>query len=107
MVWGTLYLRGYFLQAMKKSNKKKKFSIKTSVGKTIKDETLSYIDKMNGEGVSNLHDLFISEAEKSLILVVLNHLKGNVTKTAGYLGINRGTLIKRIKEYNIDMWTYE
>ena len=98
-----MYLRGNFLHTMKKTNKKKKISIKTSVGKTIKDETLSYIDKMNGEGVSNLHDLFISEAEKSLILVVLSHLKGNVTKTAGYLGINRGTLIKRIKEYNIDM----
>ena len=98
-----MYLRGYFLHTMRKTNKKKKISIKTSVGKTIKDETLSYIDKMNGEGVSNLHDLFISEAEKSLILVVLSHLKGNVTKTAGYLGINRGTLIKRIKEYNIDM----
>ena len=98
-----MYLRGYFLHTMKKTNKKKKISIKTSVGKTIKDETLSYIDKMNGEGVSNLHDLFISEAEKSLILVVLSHLKGNVTKTADYLGINRGTLIKRIKEYNIDM----
>ena len=47
---------------MKKTSKKKNFSIKTSVGKTIKDETLSYIDKMNGEGVSNLHELFISEA---------------------------------------------
>jgi len=26
---------------------------------------------------------------------------GNVTKTASYLGINRGTLIKRIKDYGI------
>ncbi len=56
---------------------------------------------MNGQGVSNMHNLFISEVEKSLISAVLSHLKGNVTKTAGYLGINRGTLIKRIKEYGI------
>ncbi len=56
---------------------------------------------MNGQGVSNLHNLFISEVEKSLIATVLNHLNGNVTKTASYLGINRGTLIKRIKEYGI------
>ena len=39
----------------------------SSLGKTIKNETLAYINKMNGQGVSNLHNLFITEAEKSLI----------------------------------------
>ena len=57
---------------------------------------------MNGEGVSNLHNLFISEVEKSLISAVLEHLGGNVTKTAGFLGINRGTLIKKIKDYGLN-----
>jgi DNA-binding protein Fis len=75
----------------------------SSLGKTIKNETLAYINKMNGQGVSNLHNLFITEAEKSLISTVLSHLGGNVTKTATYLGINRGTLIKRIKDYGIDI----
>ena len=75
----------------------------SSLGKTIKNETLAYINKMNCQGVSNLHNLFITEAEKSLISTVLSHLGGNVTKTATYLGINRGTLIKRIKDYGIDI----
>ena len=73
-----------------------------SLSKTIKNETLTYINKMNGQGVSHLHNVFISEVEKSLISVVLNHLGGNVTKTASYLGINRGTLIKRIKDYGLE-----
>ncbi len=72
-----------------------------SLSKTIKQETISYLKKMNGSGVSNLHNLFVSETEKTLISTVLNHLGGNVTKTADYLGINRGTLIKRIKDYKI------
>lgn len=81
-------------------NKIKK--VKTSsLSKTIKSETLTYIDKMNGQGVSDLHNIFISEVEKSLISTVLDHLGGNVTKTASYLGINRGTLIKRIKDYGL------
>ena len=75
----------------------------SSLSKTIKNETLAYIDKMNGQGVSNLHNLFITEVEKSLISAVLSHLGGNVTKTATYLGINRGTLIKRIKDYGISI----
>ena len=72
-----------------------------SLSRTIKQETISYIKKMNGATVSNLHNLFISETEKTLISTVLDYLGGNVTKTANYLGINRGTLIKRIKDYNI------
>ena len=75
----------------------------SSLSKTIKSETLTYISKMNGQGVSNLHNLFITEVEKSLISAVLSHLGGNVTKTASYLGINRGTLIKRIKDYGISI----
>ena len=72
-----------------------------SLSKTIKQETISYLKKMNGTGISNLHNLFISETEKILISTVLDFLGGNVTKTADYLGINRGTLIKRIKNYKI------
>jgi|TARA_B110000444_G_scaffold128276_1_gene120755 DNA-binding protein Fis len=75
----------------------------SSLSKTIKSETLTYISKMNGQGVSNLHSLFITEVERSLISAVLAHLGGNVTKTASYLGINRGTLIKRIKDYGINV----
>ena len=75
----------------------------SSLSKTIQNETLAYINKMNGQGVSNLHNLFITEVEKSLISAVLSHLGGNVTKTATYLGINRGTLIKRIKDYGISI----
>ena len=82
--------------------KTKKIAI-SSLSKTIKNETLAYINKMNGQGVSNLHSLFIKEVEKSLISAVLSHLSGNVTKTATYLGINRGTLIKRIKDYGINI----
>ncbi|MDC0089036.1 Fis family transcriptional regulator [Gammaproteobacteria bacterium] len=80
-----------------------KKTVVSSLSKTIKNETLTYINKMNGQGVSNLHNLFITEVEKSLISAVLSHLGGNVTKTATYLGINRGTLIKRIKDYGISI----
>ena len=80
-----------------------KKTVVSSLSKTIKNETLTYINKMNGPGVSNLHNLFITEVEKSLISAVLSHLGGNVTKTATYLGINRGTLIKRIKDYGISI----
>ncbi len=86
---------------MKKKRKTKNLN-NNSLSRAVKEETISYINKMNGEGVDNLHSLFINETEKTLISTVLSYHKGNVTKTASYLGINRGTLIKRIKEYDIN-----
>tara|TARA_B100001750_G_C15443469_1_gene564875 strand:+ start:1014 stop:1271 length:258 start_codon:yes stop_codon:yes gene_type:complete len=85
---------------MKKKKERKNLN-NSSLSKTIRQETISYIKKMNGMKVNDLHSLFIVETETALISTVLNHLKGNVTKTADYLGMNRGTLIKRIKDYNI------
>ncbi len=85
---------------MKKTKERKTLN-NNSVSKIIKQETTSYIKKMNGSGINNLHLLFVSETEKALISTVLEHLNGNVTKAADYLGMNRGTLIKRIKDYKI------
>ena len=44
---------------------------------------------------------FLNDTERTLIDTVLELCKGNVTKSADFLGISRGTLIKRIKEYDI------
>ena len=57
---------------------------------------------MNGNGNSSkMHSLFLNDTERTLIDTVLDLCNGNVTKSASFLGISRGTLIKRIKEYNL------
>ena len=44
---------------------------------------------------------FLNDTERTLLDTVLETCNGNVTKSADFLGISRGTLIKRIKEYNL------
>lgn len=46
--------------------------------------------------------LTLKEAEKRLILRALERSGGNQTKAAQALGISRGTLINRLKEYAED-----
>jgi arginine utilization regulatory protein len=43
----------------------------------------------------------IEQEEKKEILNALRQCKGNVTKSAEYLGITRQTLIYRMRKYNI------
>ena len=86
---------------MKKKRITKNLS-NSSLSDVVKKEAESFIKCMNGNGsTSNMHSLFLNDTERSLIDTVLDLCKGNVTKSADFLGISRGTLIKRIKEYDI------
>ena len=86
---------------MKKKRVTKNLS-NSSLSTVVKKEAELFIKNMNGNGsTSNMHSLFLNDTERTLIDTVLELCKGNVTKSAHFLGISRGTLIKRIKEYDI------
>ena len=86
---------------MKKKRIAKNLS-NSSLSSVVKKEAKLFIKNMNGNGSSsNMHSLFLNDTERTLIETVLDSCKGNVTKSADFLGISRGTLIKRIKEYDI------
>lgn len=49
----------------------------------------------------DLYELVISQVENPLIAMVLKHTKGNQSKAAEILGINRNTLRKKIHEFTL------
>lgn len=61
-----------------------------------------YFDDLNGEQPTNLHHFFINEVEKPFLQVVMQRVNGNQTRAAEILGINRNTLRKKLKNYNLD-----
>ena len=86
---------------MKKNRIIKRLS-SSNLSAVVKKEAKLYIKNMNGNGHSaKMHSLFLNDTERTLIDTVLESCNGNVTKSADFLGISRGTLIKRIKEYNL------
>ncbi len=60
-----------------------------------------YIADLDGEVPCNLYDKVIGEVEKPLFDTVMNHCDHNQSKAASCLGINRGTLRKKLKQYQI------
>jgi Fis family transcriptional regulator len=61
-----------------------------------------YLTDLDGETPCNLFDTVIAEIEYPLIQTVLSHCNNNQSKTAACLGINRGTLRKKLKQYEIE-----
>ena len=61
-----------------------------------------YFETLNGHKPARLYDLVMREVEEPLFKVVLGHVQGNQSRAATILGINRGTLRKKLKEFGIN-----
>jgi Fis family transcriptional regulator len=69
---------------------------------SLTDECLhSYFESLNGHKPGDLYELVIGEVEKPLFRAVLTYTKGNQSEAAEILGINRGTLRKKLKDYKL------
>ena len=60
-----------------------------------------YFTSLNGHRPAHLYDLVLREVEEPLFRVVLDYAEGNQSRAAGILGINRGTLRKKLKQFGL------
>jgi Fis family transcriptional regulator len=61
----------------------------------------SYFASLNGHAPGHLYELVMSEVEEPLFRAVLDYAEGNQSRAADILGINRGTLRKKLRHYGI------
>jgi len=70
--------------------------------RTQAEEALrGYFEALNGHRPAHLYELVMREVEEPLFKVVMSHVEGNQSRAATILGINRGTLRKKLKELGI------
>jgi Fis family transcriptional regulator len=67
--------------------------------KHTEDALNQYFENLNGDRPGDLYDLVIGEVERPLFKAVLDYTDGNQSMAAGILGINRGTLRKKLRSY--------
>jgi Fis family transcriptional regulator len=60
-----------------------------------------YFANLNGDRPGDLYDLVLGEVEGPLFKAVMDYTQGNQSQAAGILGINRGTLRKKLKTYSL------
>jgi len=69
--------------------------------KHTEDALDDYFKSLNGDRPGDLYDLVIGEVERPLFKAVLDYTHGNQSQAAGILGINRGTLRKKLRTYSL------
>jgi len=60
-----------------------------------------YFTRLNGHKPGDLYQLVLGEVERPLLETVLDYTKGNQSEAAEILGINRGTLRKKLRTYDL------
>ena len=87
----------------KSRNKKELKASKTRkpLRKHTEDALQQYFKSLNGDRPGELYDLVMGEVEEPLFRAVLDYTGGNQSQAAGILGINRGTLRKKLKFYSL------
>jgi len=61
-----------------------------------------YFNDLDGDQASAIYEMVINTVEKPLLLYIMNKTEGNQSKAAKMLGLNRNTLRKKLKQYNLD-----
>jgi Fis family transcriptional regulator len=72
------------------------------LSKNVRIAVENYFADLDGHEARNIYDLFIEQVEKPMFEVVMQVTRGNITKAAEILGLNRGTLRSRLKKYGLD-----
>ncbi|WP_243748672.1 DNA-binding transcriptional regulator Fis [Pseudomaricurvus alcaniphilus] len=61
----------------------------------------NYFKHLEGQSVQDVYDLVMAEVEAPMLEIVMKYTRHNQTRAAQVLGLNRGTLRKKLKQYGL------
>ncbi|CAC9626545.1 DNA-binding protein Fis [uncultured Gammaproteobacteria bacterium] len=73
----------------------------TNLPDCINTKLKRYFKQLNGEQASGVHKMVMQESESITLKFVLDMVKQNQSEAAKILGMNRGTLKKKIELYKL------
>ena len=61
----------------------------------------AYFEQLNGDRPAGLYSLVMREVEEPLFRAVMRYAQGNQCRAAEILGINRGTLRRKLEDFDL------
>jgi Fis family transcriptional regulator len=79
------------------SHERRRQPLRTSVLSALE----RYFKDLDGHEPENVYELVIGQVEQAMLECVMTRSRGNQTRAAEVLGINRSTLRKKLKQYSL------
>ena len=67
----------------------------------IREALEQYFHDLQGEAPHGVHEMIVQAVEQPMLEVVMKHAEGNQSKAAAWLGINRNTLHRKLREHDL------
>lgn len=68
----------------------------------VREALESYFAHLGEHSPCGLYRMVLSEVEPPLLESVMRYTRGNQSRAAALLGLNRGTLRKKLRQYNLE-----
>ena len=72
-----------------------------SLRDTVTASVRQYLKELDGQLSSDVYQMVLAEVEAPLLEEIMAYTRNNQTKASIMLGLNRGTLRKKLKQYNL------
>jgi Fis family transcriptional regulator len=60
-----------------------------------------YLEQLDGQLGNDVYQMVLAEVEAPLLTQIMQYTRNNQTKASRMLGLNRGTLRKKLKQYGL------
>ena len=60
-----------------------------------------YLDELDGQLSTDVYQMVLAEIEAPLLAEIMTYTRNNQTRASLMLGLNRGTLRKKLKQHNL------
>ena len=67
----------------------------------VRTAVASYLDELDGQLSTEVYQMVLAEVEAPLLEEMMSYTRNNQTKASLMLGLNRGTLRKKLKQYHL------
>ncbi|MET1256840.1 DNA-binding transcriptional regulator Fis [Aliikangiella maris] len=74
----------------------------TTLRESVEQAMKNYFAQLEDEKPTDIYNLVLAEVEAPLMETVMAYTQGNQTKASQVLGLNRGTLRKKLKMYGLN-----
>jgi len=72
-----------------------------SLRESVEIAVKTYFEQLDGNDPTDVYDMVLQEVEAPLLEATLKYTRSNQTRASSVLGLNRGTLRKKLKRYGL------
>ena len=72
-----------------------------SLREAVTASVRKYLDELDGQLSTDVYQMVLAEIEAPLLEEIMAYTRNNQTKASIMLGLNRGTLRKKLKQYKL------